>query len=451
MKNPTTLIIFGATGDLVAKKIIPSLFNLYKENFFKEKFQIVAFARRDYSNGKFSEIIENSLKTYSNKNYIENKDKLTDFYNLFTYEVGDFYNIESFKNLKSLLNSIDKNSGIVTEKIFYLAVPPEYYKDLFKNISDSELLGKKSGHGSKILVEKPFGENLASAERLEETLSELFDEEQIYRIDHYLAKWVVDNISSFRESNIIFEPSWNSNYIEKINIVILEKLGVENRGKFYDSVGALRDVGQNHLLEILALLTMELPKIKTTENYRISRAKLLSKLKKFTPEEIIKNTKRGQYKGYREINNVDNNSSTETYFKVKCTIDDDRWRDVEITLESGKRFRESEKYFEIIFKPTNGNERNSIKFTIEPEESITIKFNTRKSIQKEITTRILKDEFEINESNQYIAEYTQLLIDAFNGEQKNFVSSDEVKNMWKFIDPIIDSWNKNSVPLEIYE
>jgi len=451
MTKATTLVIFGATGDLVSKKIIPSIYNLYQSGNLPNKFKVIAFARRDFDGGKYNEVIEESLNKYGG---IDSSTDLKDFFNLFTYNQGDFNNLEAYKTLKEKMVQLDNDFNECSEKIFYLAVPPEYFNDLFNNLAQSQVTVGcvEPDRLAKILVEKPFGKDLKTAEELDETLSRLFEEKQIYRIDHYLAKWVIDNILSFRSTNALFEPIWNNQHIESIEITTLESLGVENRGGFYDPIGALRDVGQNHLLEILALLTMELPENESEESLRKNRGELLEKLKTMTEEEVIANSRRAQYKGYKDIQDVRLNSDTETYFKVKLFLESPRWSNVPITIQAGKKFAHPKKEIVVNFKKVNGYNQNKIIFSIEPEEKIEINFNTRISEKSEITSRRTVIKLNDSESRrQYVEEYTQLLLDAINGDQRNFVTSQEVKAMWKFIDPIIETWQKGLVPLESYE
>lgn len=445
MKQPTILTIFGATGDLVRRKIIPSLYNLYRDNQLPEKFKIVAFARRDFRDERYNEFIAESLEL--------NQDEIKDFCKLFSYVKGDFNDLDSYEKLKIELINLDGHFGECASKMFYLAVPPEYFKDLFNHLAKSRITLECSAEGqfAKILVEKPFGSDLKTSEELEEVLCKLFDDRQIYRIDHYLAKWLIDNIIAFRSTNSLFEPIWNNNFIEEVNITILEEIGVEKRGGFYDKVGALRDVGQNHLLEILALLTMKLPEEYSAGSVRERRSDILKKLKVLTEEEIISKTNRAQYIGYRDIDEVNNESNTETYFKIPAEISDERWEGVKFLLESGKKFKSKKKEILIKFKKIKEYKQNYIRFVLEPDEAIEIGFNVRNAMKNEIVDKTVISNLKNQDSKQYVAEYTQLLLDAIEGNQKNFVSADEVRAMWRFIDPIIQTWDKNLVPLDHYQ
>lgn len=445
MLDPTILIVFGATGDLVNKKIIPSIYNLYKEEKLPEKFKVIAFARRDFKDGKYNEIINESLKNYGN---LKGDENLEEFIKLFQYHQGNFDDLESLKTLGEELKNIDAQFGVSCNKLFYLAVPPDYYEQLFNNIHSSKI--HELPGTSRILVEKPFGSNLETAQQLDELLGKLFNEEQIFRIDHYLGKEALQNIFTFRFSNILFEPIWNNKFIEKIEIRTLESMGVENRGEFYDKVGALRDVGQNHLLQMLALITMENPNGK---DVRESRAELLEKLIPLNEETVKEKTYRAQYEGYKEIENVDPDSQTETYFRLSCELNSDRWSGVEIVLEAGKKLASATKEIIVLFKPVGNNVRNKIIFSIEPTEEIKIKFLSNNSGNKDVKSEQTLDfNFRATaEKKQYVEEYAQLFLDAINGEMMSFISSKEVNAMWRFIDSIKDEWDKNVIPLNTYK
>lgn len=444
MSNPTTLVIFGATGDLVNKKIIPSVYTLYKEKKLTEKFKVIAFARRDFKDGKYNEIITESLKTYGG---VKDED-LSEFFKIFNYEQGNFDDQASLESLSQTLQKVDAEFGEPANKLYYLAVPPQYYEELFNNIHNSKI--QELPGTSRILVEKPFGNNLETAQKLDELLGTLFKEEQIFRIDHYLGKEAIQNITTFRFDNILFEPVWSNKYIEKIEIRTLEDMGVEKRGEFYDKVGALRDVGQNHLLQMLAFVTMENPDGK---DIREIRADLLEKLIPLTDEDVKTKTYRAQYEGYKEIQDVDPNSKTETYFRLSCGLDSERWSGVEVVLEAGKKLASANKEIIVLFKPVGNNVRNKIIFTIEPTEEIKIKFSSNESGNKnEKSEKTLDFNFRASvEKKQYVEEYAQLFLDAINGDMMSFVSSREVDAMWKFIDSVKDGWDKDLAPLNTYK
>jgi glucose-6-phosphate 1-dehydrogenase/6-phosphogluconate dehydrogenase (decarboxylating) len=358
------------------------------------------------------------------------------------------------------LAGIDKSWGVCTNKLFYLAVAPEMYETIFSNLSSSGLTRHCSPEEgwTRIIVEEPFGQDFETAQKLDLRLGKLFKEVQIYRIDHYLAKEMLQNILAFRFSNNLFEKNWSNDSIERIDIKLLEKIGAEQRGPFYDSIGALRDVGQNHLLQMLALVTMDLPPGFSAGAVRLARDEVLKTLKIPTRKEIREKTIRAQYEDYRKIQGVRPNSQTETYFKILAYLESSRWRGVPITMESGKRMGEARKEVTVTFKhPTSclcigEHHQNKVVFAIEPEERITIHFWSKKP-GLDLTMEERRFEFLLRASggkSQYVEEYEKLLLDCIVGDQTLFISTDEVRAMWRYIDPIVHAWKKNAVSLKVY-
>ena len=450
---PTTFVIFGATGDLTARKVIPALFHLFTKSKLPNKFFVVAFSRRPWEDQDFREHILKIIERHKNIGYDLRKAKA--FLSKATYVQGNFESQKDFLKLAKVLSEIDSSNKVSTIKLLYLAVPPKYYKILFKHIKGSGLSDiSKMGSGTRVLVEKPFGDNLETARELDELLGKLFKEEQIYRIDHYLAKEMVQNILIFRFSNNIFEHSFSNKYVEKIIIRLLEKKDVGKRGAFYDSLGALRDVGQNHLLQMLAVATMESPKNFTAEEIRNRRAELLSYLIEPTREEITKGSFRAQYNGYKKSPGVAKGSSTETYFKLTGYLGNARWRGVPIIFESGKAMKRQVKEVTVIFKPTSLHKaRNKIVFSLEPSEEICVElYAKRPGYSKEVVQKIFTlPHRPLSEKNQYTEEYEKLLMEVIIGDQTLFVSTQEVSEMWRYIDPVITGWKKNLVPLHTYK
>lgn len=458
---PTILVVFGATGNLMAKKIIPALFHLFKKEMLPDKFRVVGIARRLLSSGQFQkrvvEIISGHLR---NRSKSKSLDK---FLKLFSYERGFFEGRKDYQALANILGEIDGDLGVCTNKLFYLAVPPNLYETIFKNLATSGLTkpcGPKEGW-TRVLVEKPFGKDFGTARRLDELLGKLFKEVQIYRIDHYLAKEMLQNILTFRFSNNLFEIGWGNQLIEKIEIRLLEKIGVEDRGGFYDGVGALRDVGQNHLLQMLALVTMDHPINFGSDAVRSKRAEILEKLEILSLGDAQKLTFRAQYLGYQSIKGVAPNSQTETYFKTIAFLNSPRWQGVSIVMESGKRLGEPQKSITLLLKhplpclcpPGSGHYQNKITVSLEPKEGIDIQFWSKKpGLTLDIEKRIFK--FLLREKSvraQYTEEYERLILDCVAGDQTLFVSTEEVKAMWRFVDPIAKAWQKNLVPLRTYK
>lgn len=466
IKNiPTILVAFGATGDLMKKKIIPALFHLFIKGEIPKMFRVVGFSRREMSDGDFQKYAKEILENHFGKKADEGV--LNSFLSFFRYQKGQFQGKENYDGLQKTLSGLDAEWGVCANKLFYLAVAPEFYETIFKELSQSGLAKPCSGKDEedgwvRIIVEKPFGQDLKTAEALDELLGKLFKETQIYRIDHYLAKEMLQNILNFRFANNLFEFGWGNKTIENIDIRLHEKIGVEKRGAFYDGVGALRDVGQNHLLQMLALATMDNPASFDAESIRSKRAEILEALEILSKEEIKTATFRAQYEGYKEIAGVAPDSQTETYFRVRASLSSPRWRGVPITMDGGKRLGEPLKEIVITFKhpepclcgsDTVAHHKNTITIRMEPKEEILIEFWSKKpGLSMESEKRTFN--FLLRETGaqaQYIEEYEKLLLDCVRGDQTLFVSTREIKSMWRYTDAIVSAWKENIVPLETYK
>lgn len=458
---PTVFIIFGATGDLMTKKIVPALFHLYLKNLLPKMFKIIGFSRRNINTVEFQEHVRKILTEHDGKDAAS--EEINRFINLFMYQQGNFDEITSYKTLAGTLGLTDKQWNVCSSKLFYLAVPPEYNKIIFEHLKSSGLTipcGPDEGW-TRVIVEKPFGKDLETAENLDSLLGKLFKEEQIFRIDHYLAKEMLQNILSFRFVNNLFEEVWNNKFIERIDIRLLENIGVEKRGAFYDGIGALRDVGQNHLLQMLALTTMEQPLNFDAEEVRSKRNDVISTLMPLNKEEIKKFTFRAQYEGYSGIKGVLDNSKTETYFKTVAYLSSPRWEGVPIVMESGKRLIRKKEII-VTFKhpspclcPAGIKEhyKNKVIFSLEPEESIKIQFWSKKpGLEFKMEEKTLKFLYRpMQEKTQYVEEYEKLLLDCITGNQLLFISTSEIKQMWKYIDPIIKEWQQDVITLHNYQ
>lgn len=457
---PTVFIIYGATGDLMGKKIVPALFNLYKKGKFPNLFKIIGFSRRDMTEEQFIDFIHELLVKHSSEKMTN--DQIKKFLTYFLYHKGNFDDMDSYKTLASRMGIIDGEWNVCANKLFYLAVPPQYYKNICQHLASSGLTipcGPEEGW-TRVIVEKPFGHDLKTAKELDLLLGNLFKEEQVYRIDHYLAKEMLQNILTFRFANNLFEHEWNNKFISKINIRTWETIGVEGRGLFYDGVGALRDVGQNHLLQMLALVTMDRPLSLDAEDVRQKRAELLSMLKPLTKTEVKKTSLRAQYKGYKNIAGVKENSEKETYFRIHAALDSPRWKDVEIMLEAGKKLP-LKKEIEVILRhptpclclPNSPHFQNKIIFSLEPKEGIVVEFQSKRpGIESSLSTRKMNFVYRKNNQRvQYVEEYEKLLLDCISGSQLLFLSTPEIQACWKFIDSITDAWEENLIELHEYK
>jgi len=457
LSKPTIIVIFGATGDLCIRKLIPSFFNLYKKGMLPQNFRIVAFSRRPMTDEQYHDFIKEEQQ--KRKLTVLEGPEFKKFLKHVSYQEGLFDEPESYKNLKKKLIGMDtKEFKRCSNKLFYLAVPPDLYQTILKNLSYHGLtIACSDGEGwTRILIEKPFGRDDETAKKLDQMLSKLFREEQIFRIDHYLAKETLQNILMFRFSNMLFEPTWNKNFIEKIEIKIYEKIDVQGRGAFYDNIGALRDVGQNHILRMLALIAMENPHSLDSNAVRSERYKVMKSIQPIEGKDVDKYTIRGQYKDYRKEKSVDSNSQTETYFKIKAFINNARWKGVPFYLESGKAMKESKAEILVHLKESNAylcpNEggcdfKNVIAFKIQPEEGISIRFWAKKpGLVSTLEPRELSFLYNDAATNHKTVDaYERVLFDCIKGDQTFFTSTDEVLASWKFVTPIIESWKKSKL------
>ncbi len=453
---PTILVIFGATGDLSRRKLLPALFDLFENDLLPDMLKIVGMARRELSDDDYRKFVKDAIEKKKGKKY--NEIILDKFLDHIVYHSGDFSTPENYKKLSEKLISIEDSFGACSNKLFYLSVSPSFYDVIFRELADSGLTipcNQEIGW-TRVLVEKPFGEDIKTAKELDKTLGLLFKEEQIFRIDHYLGKETLQDILMFRFSNLIFEPIWNNKYIEKVELVLNEDIDIENRGSFYDRIGALRDVGQNHLLQMLAFITMDNPKEFTAEAVRKNRASVIEELKLISDGNLQSHVLRGQYEGYRNEEGVVLNSKTETYFKIKAFINNDRWSGVPFILESGKALDKKRAEINIHFKKmetclcppgVEQSHSNILTFRIQPDEGISILFWVKKpGVEMALESKKLSFAYKEGDSKRITA-YERILFDAIIGDQTLFTSTKEVSAAWEFITPILENWND----LELHE
>src|SRR3989344_1164574 len=366
---PTVLVIFGATGDLARRKIFPALTVLLEKKILPADFKIVAFGRRPFDDEEFRRFVEEGLSVLSGPNEASR----ADLQRRLSYHQGLFTDALSYKRLAQKLGDIDEfEFKKCSNKLFYLAVPPEHYEMIGNHLAQSGLtIPCSDGTGwTRVLLEKPFGRDYRSARKLDRLLGKLFREEQIFRIDHYLAKETVQNILTFRFENSIFEPLWNDKHITSVEIDLLESGIVGSRGLLYDGLGTLRDVGQNHLLTMLSVIAAERPREFKGEALRSARSAVLRKLQPVRIKELPRFVRRGQYDGYIKENGVAPNSQTETFFRLKAFIGNKRWRGVPFILTSGKALAHSKAEIRICFKDGayKSSGPNLLSFRVQPEE-----------------------------------------------------------------------------------
>ncbi|MBI2012803.1 glucose-6-phosphate dehydrogenase, partial [Candidatus Curtissbacteria bacterium] len=451
---PTAFVIFGASGDLSRKKIFPSFYELSKQNLLPEKFKIVACARSQFTSGAFA----TSLKENIAKAQATSWDK---FAKLIEYVPCDIARGINLEKVEEALDSYEKTVGVCVMRIFYAAVSPMIYEKTFENLGKHGLnLGcRVHGTKSRIVIEKPFGYDWQSAQKLNRKLNQYFGEEQIFRIDHFLGKETVQNIFAFRFGNEIFEPVWNRQYVDHVQITLAEHVGIEKRGEYYDKMGALRDVVQNHILQLLTLVTMEQPARFDRPSIRQRKLEVLGALKKQTPQETVQSTVRGQYEDYLKEEKVNPASQTETYALVKLFIENRRWQGVPFYLRTGKRlvgkvssiiFSFKEKGHAIFENFWDKPMPNHITLQIEPDEGIGLRLVAKKPglvpalghVDMEFCYRT---SFEAPQPNAY----ERLLIDIIAGDQTLFLG--QIGPSWQFIDPIREAWDRGKPKLSIYK
>ncbi|WP_405397434.1 glucose-6-phosphate dehydrogenase [Maribacter sp. Asnod2-G09] len=463
------LVIFGASGDLTARKLIPAIFNLYKGNDLPDNFVVLGVSRSDLGDLKFrnkvvleSPYLEKERKEFD-ADYIQ---KFAD--KLFYEDLGSDYDT-SYERLEKRISDLDQKYGTAGNHMFYLSTPPSLYEPIAKNLSDQGLNEESTGW-RRIIVEKPFGYSLESAKELNDGLHTYFKEGQIFRIDHYLGKETVQNLLVTRFANSIFEPLWNRNYIHHVEITNAESVGVEKRGGYYDKSGALRDMFQSHLLQIVALIVMEPPLSADAEEIRNEKLKALKSLRLMNDEKtLFENTIRAQYvsskidgqevKGYREEDGVDENSTTETFAAVKFFVDNWRWADVPFYVRTAKRMPTKVTEVVIHFKTPHhqifkesgiSNKDNKLVIRIQPDEGILIKFGVKVPGQGFEVERANMDFYYSSLTETHVMEaYERLLLDAMQGDATLYARADEVEAAWAFVDPILDYW-KNGKDVKMY-
>lgn len=457
------LIIFGASGDLTARKLIPAIYNLYKGNHLPENFVVLGASRSDWSDDDFrknvveeSHYLKEELKEVS-------KDFISGFCEkLFYHELSGGQDAD-YGPLNERIAKLNKDHGTDSNYIFYFSVPPAAYESIARNIYDQGLHKEDDGW-KRLIVEKPFGYSLETAKNLNNALHRYFNEPQIFRIDHYLGKETVQNLLVTRFANSIFEPLWNRNYIHHVEITNAESVGVEKRGGYYDKSGALRDMFQNHLLQIVSLIIMEPPIGAHAEEIRNEKVKALKSLRVMKDEATLHtNTIRAQYvssmvdgekvKGYREEDGVDPESTTETYAAIKFFVDNWRWADVPFYVRTAKKMPTKVTEVVIHFKSPHHmifkdsgmiNKDNKLIIRIQPDEGVLIKFGVKVPGQGFKVERANLDFYYSSLVDTYVmTAYERLLLDAMQGDATLYARADEVEAAWEFVDPILEYW-KNS-------
>jgi glucose-6-phosphate 1-dehydrogenase len=456
--EPTIIVIFGASGDLTKRKLLPALFHLKQNNLLPKEFAIVGVARRPLGD-EFAKDMRAGILEFGGVS--EGEEHLDEFMKRVKYFAMNFDDASGYEGLKTELDKIAKEFNIGGNRLFYLATAPEYFTEIIENLGQKGLAKPDKGT-VRAVIEKPFGHDLESAKELNRQVNAVFAERQVFRIDHYLGKETVQNILVFRFANGIFEPVWNRNYIDHVQITAAETLGVEGRGPFYEKAGALRDVVQNHVMELLSFVAMEPPVSFESQSVRLEKLKVWQAI----PPIPITNVVRGQYGkgkidgkdviGYREEERVDPDSGTETYAAVKIEIDNWRWAGVPFYLRAGKRMAKRATEISIQFKQpplmifnrsTSGGEcgeiqPNVITMRIQPDEGISLRFGAKVPTTQNMSVCPVNMDFSYAAAfgKSSANGYERLLLDAMLGDQTLFAHRDGVETTWALYTPILEAW-----------
>jgi glucose-6-phosphate 1-dehydrogenase len=461
--GPCGVVIFGVTGDLARKKLMPAVYDLANRGLLPPGFSLVGFARRDWADQDFEQIVHDSIRENARTGFRE--EVWSQLARGFRFVPGDFSDDVAFRQLRDTIEELDRERGTGGNHAFYLSIPPRFFPDVIGQLKEHGLADQHAGCWRRVVIEKPFGHDLKSAQQLNEIVSEVFPQESVFRIDHYLGKETVQNILALRFANQMFEPVWNSNYVDHVQITMAEDIGIGGRAGYYDGIGAARDVIQNHLLQLMALIAMEEPTSFEAPSLRIEKQKVLRSVHR--PKQLDLHTARGQYvagwaggekvKGFLQEEGIAKDSRTETFAAIRLEIETRRWSGVPFYLRHGKRLGRRVSEVAVIFKraphlpfgstATEELGHNAMVVRVQPDEGVTVRFGSK----------VPGTAMEIRDVNMDFAyggafvesspeAYERLILDVLLGDPPLFPQHEEVELSWQILDPIIDYWADRGSP-----
>jgi glucose-6-phosphate 1-dehydrogenase len=461
--GPCGMVIFGVTGDLARKKLMPAVYDLASRGLLPPGFSLVGFARRDWADQDFAQIVHDSVKEHARTEFREEVwDQLAEG---FRFVPGDFSDDIAFDTLRQTMLDLDRVRGTGGNHAFYLSIPPRFFADVIGQLKEHGLAEQHPDTWRRVVVEKPFGHDLQSARELNKIISEVFPPESVFRIDHYLGKETVQNILAMRFANAMFEPIWNANYVDHVQITMAEDIGIGSRAGYYDGIGAARDVIQNHLIQLMALIAMEEPTSFDAKSLRLEKQKVLQSV--VLPRRLDLNTARAQYtegwqggvkvEGYKQEDNIPQSSTTETFAAIELGIETRRWAGVPFYLRTGKRLGRRVTEVAVVFKraphqpfsatSTEELTQNALVIRIQPDEGVTLRFGSK----------VPGTAMEIRDVNMDFAyggtftesspeAYERLILDVLLGEPPLFPQHEEVELSWKILDPVVNYWAAHGKP-----
>jgi glucose-6-phosphate 1-dehydrogenase len=467
--RPTALVIFGATGDLAHRKLLPALYNLAHEGALPERFELIGVARSEYSNEEFAQMARESIERFSRTS--PNSDVLDGLVSDMRYVSGSFDEPRVYSELERTLNEFSERAGSELGRVFYLSTAPQFFPVITGALGEAKL-NRCEKAAVRIVIEKPFGYDLASARQLNTEVLEVFDESQVFRIDHYLGKETVQNLLALRFANALFEPVWNRNYIDNVQITAAEDIGIEGRAGYYEGAGALRDLVQNHMMQLLALLTMEPPAAFEANRLRDEKLKVLEAIVPPSVPGVREMALRGQYgpgvvagqrvSGYREEEGVDPESRTETYAALRLEVSNWRWAGVPFYLRTGKRLARKVTEIVVTLKPVPhlafqsqgsvGVQPNQIVLTVQPDEGVSVSLGAKiPGPQMRIRPVYMEFRYGTSFMSKSPEAYERLILDAMRGDATLFTRNDEIEALWGIIDPILTAWHEDKeIPVAQY-